>query len=184
MTVKLFTVFVLTTALVAPVNCLAVSRAADAQEPAALQSRIEFLPVPDLPLSMGVPTIKENERGYTVTCSAANYSTEQILGATFLLLIADPDNRIRGSVSWTQRIKVAAGATQDLSFRIPINLHIRVRDRAILALEQVYGHDSIWQTLKVRESAEAYAKGDSSAVATVQRNVNKFDPRQPVRVIY
>jgi hypothetical protein len=167
------------TVVIALAVCVTGMRVASAQE-AAKQSgtRIEVLPVADLPLVISMPALERTADGYSLRCSAANYASEQVLGATFLMLVLDSENRIKGRASWTQRITMAAATTKDLSFQVPAKLRIRSGDHLMLAVEQVYGHDSIWQVANVRESVESYAKGDPSVIAKVRRVANQFDPRQ------
>lgn len=152
------------------------------------QVRVDLLPVPELPLSISMPVLDRSDKGYSLKCSATNSASEQVLGVTFLLLVLDPENKTKGGMSWTQRMKMASFTSQDLSFRVPLKLQINSRDRVVLAVEQVFGHDSIWQVLKAREAAEAYAGGDGTVLAKVQRTANEYDGRvpasSPMRVFY
>lgn len=157
---------------VTPLNVTAAS----AQEVSSRQGpRIELLPISDLPLVISLPALDKTADGYLLRFSASNYASEQVLGATFLMLVLDSENRVRGEVHWTQRIAMAAGVTKDLSMRMPARLRTRSGDHLILALEQVYGRDSIWQVANARQSAEAYADGDPSVLAKVRRVSSQFD---------
>jgi len=156
--------------------------------PEQLQVRVDLLQVTDLPLSLSMAVLDKTEKGYVLKCAATNSASEQVLGVTFLVLVLNPDNKVRGGVSWTQRIKMASFDSQDLTVRVPLKFQVDSRDRVVLAVEQVFGHDSIWQVLKAREAAEAYAGGNPAVLAKVQRSANEYDGRVPglgsTRVIY
>lgn len=167
----------------APGACLASQGASESQP-----VRVDLLQVTDLPLSISMPVLEKSEKGPVLKCSATNNTSEQMFGVTLLILVLNADSKVRAEVSWTQRIKMASYDTQDLSFRVPLKLQVDARDHIVLAIEQVFGHDSIWRVPKAQESAEAYAQGDPSVLAKVQRTANEYDPRMPlslpIRVIY
>jgi hypothetical protein len=146
---------------------------------------VDYLEVPDLPLSISIPMLVKTEKGYLIRCSAANNSVEPMLGITFLILVLDSENKMRSSGSWSAGIQVPGYVTRDLSIRVPLKLAIKNSYRIVLAPEQLIGRESIWQVMKARELAEAYARGDQYVVPKVRRVANQFDPPSAaLRMIY
>lgn len=145
---------------------------------------VDYLQVNELPLVITVPTVEKTEKGYLLRCSAANSSSEQLLGVTFLILVLDSENKVRGRDSWSSGVRVPAYATTRLSIEVPLTLSIKSRYRVVLAPEQLIGSDSIWQVMKARELTEAYARGDEYVMPKVSRVANKIDPPPEARTIY
>jgi len=56
---------------------------------------VEYLQVPDLPVSISLTTLEKTEKGYVLKCAADNSSGDQILGVTFLLLVVDYESKVR-----------------------------------------------------------------------------------------
>ncbi|MEO8436052.1 MAG: hypothetical protein ABI596_14220 [Pyrinomonadaceae bacterium] len=145
---------------------------------------VDYLQVPELPLSISMPAVEKTEKGYLLRCSAANSSSEQLLGVTFLILVLDPENKVRGRGSWSSGVRVPAYATTRLSIKLPLTLSIKSRYRVVLAPEQLIGSESIWQVMKARELTEAYARGDEYVMPKVRRVANQVDPPTVEQVIY
>lgn len=160
--------------------------AAPPQQTSAERPRpVDYLQVPELPLTITIPTIEKTEKGYVFKCSAANSSSEQMLGVTFLILVLDSENKVRGAGSWSAGIHLASYATETLSIKVPIKLSIKSGYRVVLAPEQLIGSESIWQVMKARELTEAYARGDEYVMPKVRRVANQFDPpSMALRMIY
>lgn len=161
-------------------------RAALPQQPSAERPMpVDYLQVPELPLSITIPTIEKTEKGYVLRCSASNSSGEQMLGITFLILVLDSENRVRGRGSWSAAVRLASYTTKSVSLRVPIKLSIKSRYRVVLAPEQLIGSESIWQVMKARELTEAYARGDEYVMPKVRRVANQIDsPSAALRVIH
>lgn len=166
-------------------NWNAVSAALPQEVSAKGRISVDYLQVTELPVNITLPTLEKTEQGYVLNFSAANGSGDQILGITFLILVLDSENKVRSAGSWTAGIQLASYATQDLSIRVPIKLSIRNRYRVVLAPEQLFGRESIWQVLNARKSVEAYARGEDYVMPSVQRVANQFDPPSAaLRIIY
>src|SRR5687768_5990492 len=92
---------------------------------------VDYLQVTELPLSITLPTVEKTEKGYLLKCSASNASSEQLLGVTFLMLVLDSENKVRGRGSWSSGVRVPAYATTRLSIRVPLSLSIKTRYRVV-----------------------------------------------------
>ena len=145
---------------------------------------VDYLQVTELPLSITMPTVEKSEKGYLLRCSAANSAGEQLLGVTFLILVLDSENKVRGGGSWSSGVRVPGYATTRLSIKVPLSLSIKSRYRVVLAPEQLIGSESIWQVMKARELTEAYARGDEYVMPKVRRVANKVDPPPDVQTLY
>jgi hypothetical protein len=142
--------------------------------------RVEPLPIADLPLVISMPVLDQSGEVSKLDCSVANYADEAIMGSRLVLLIADHDNHVKEALSWTQKFRLPAASTSEFTFRLNTKLETNDGDHLLLAVEEVFGHDSIWQVTNVAESAMAFDKGDVSVPAKVQRIANKFDSRMPI----
>jgi len=131
-----------------------------------------------------MPGLERTDKGYVLKCSADNSSGDQILGVTFLLLVIDYENKVRGSVNWTAGVHLESYSGKEFSLKVPMKLSLKSRDRVVLATEQVYGRESIWRVMNVRESIESYARGDGYVAPRVQKIANQFDPASGVVRIY
>lgn len=145
---------------------------------------VDYLQVPELPLSIATPTIEKTEKSHLLRCSATNSSSEQMLGVTFLILVLDSENKVRGRGSWSSGMRVPGYATTRLTIKVPLTLSIESRDRVVLAPEQLIGSESIWQVMKARELTEAYARGDEYVMPEVRRVANQVDPPSVEQLIY
>ena len=145
---------------------------------------VDYLQVTELPLSITMPTVEKTEKGYLLRCSAANGSSEQLLGVTFLIVVLDSENKVRSRGSWSSGVRVPAYVTTRLSIKVPLSLSIKSRYRVVLAPEQLIGSESIWQVMKARELTDAYARGDEYVTPKVRRVENKVDPPPEIQTIY
>ncbi|MEA2204682.1 MAG: hypothetical protein QOE77_1458 [Blastocatellia bacterium] len=158
---------------------------AQPQAAAARPIPVEYLQVPDLPVSISLATLEKTEKGYVLKCAADNSSGDQILGITFLLLVVDYENKVRASVSWPAGMHLDSYSGKEFSLKVPTKLSIKSRDRVVLAPEQVFGRESIWRLMNAREFIEAFAFRDEYLTPKVRKVVNQFDPPSAaVRVIY
>jgi hypothetical protein len=160
-------------------------QAQPAQAAASRSISVEYLQVPDLPVSISLATLEKTEKGYVLKCAADNSSSDQILGITFLLLVVDYESKVRASVSWPAGMHLDSYSGKEFSLRVPLRLSIKSRDRVVLAPEQVFGRESIWRIMNARELIEAFAFRDEYLTPKVRKVVNQFDPPSAaVRVIY
>lgn len=137
---------------------------------------VDMMPVPDLPVSISQATLQKTEQGYVLKCSAANSSSDQILGATFFTLVLDSENKVLSAATWTARLQLASYATQEISLKSPLKMPGKGRYRVVITLEQLVGRESIWQVMNARESMENYARGEDYKMPQVRKVSNQFDP--------
>jgi hypothetical protein len=145
---------------------------------------VGYLHAADLPVNISLPTLEKTDKGYVLKCSADNSSSDQILGVIFLLLVIDDENKMRTSANWTAGVRLESYSGKELSLQVPFKLSVRSQDRIILATEQVYGRESIWRIMNLRESIEAYSRGYNYVPPKVQKIANQFDPPSAVMRIY
>jgi len=137
---------------------------------------VEYLPVSELPLTISLSELIKTDKGYSLKGSAANNSSDQILGVTFLLLVIDSENKVRASANWTAELQLDSYSGKEFSLKAPVKAAIRSRDRVILAADHVFGRESIWRVMNARESIEGYARAHEYETPKVRRIANQFDP--------
>lgn len=161
-----------------------IANAASQQVPGPRPIPVDYLQVADLPVSISLTSLTKTDKGYVLKCSADNISSDQILGVAFLLLVIDYENKVRASVNWTAGVQLESYSGRELSLKVPLKLAIRSRDRIVLAPEQLYGRESIWRIMNVRELIEAYARGDEYVTPRVRKIANQFDPPSAAVRVY
>lgn len=155
------------------------------------KSELAYLPVDvmqvlELPVSITNPVLSRTEKGYLLKCEISNSSNDRILGLTYLFLVLDPANKARMIASGTAAFRLAGYSTKELAFQTSKKLKLGLGDRAVLAVEQLIGRESIWVVLNSRQSLETYGRGDSYLIPEVKRMLNQVDsnPRLRLPTIY
>ena len=134
--------------LLAAVVCPRSREAAASQDLSGSQGlTIDFLQVPDLPVSITSPLLTQTEKGYVLKGYVSNGSDDRIVGLRYLVLVFDLHNKVRLSAGHSEFIKLPAYATREFAFQIPIKQKIRSDDRITLVIEHATTRDSSWDLL-------------------------------------
>ncbi|MFN2530725.1 MAG: hypothetical protein ABR555_05470 [Pyrinomonadaceae bacterium] len=145
---------------------------------------IEPFQVLELPLTVHEASLVRTDGAYHLTCVISNNSEFRILGITYALVAVDSTNVVRAIANPREALRLGPYATKTVTFSTPLRRKIKDEYRLVLMVEQVLTREYIWEVMKAKQSLNAYAGGDYSAVPRVLRLANEVDvPPRPV-VIY
>jgi len=144
---------------------------------------VVFFDVSELPARIDEPRLHENDKQFSLDCAVANRSGEQLLGIRLLLMVIDPNGKLRSRITWTERAEVAMYSIKTFAFHPEITAPLRSTDKIFLGIDEVIGRETIWRAAGAEKALRAYARGHHDVVPNVRTFANKYDPRPGVRMI-
>jgi len=138
---------------------------------------ITFFDVPDLPARIDEPKLDFENRAPVVSCAVANRSSEQLLGLRMLLLTIDRSGKAQKLISWTEPAELAANSIKTFVFHPAIKETPDPTYRFYLAIDEVFGPETIWRAMNAEKSLRAFSQEQQNMIPTVRTEANKFDRR-------
>jgi len=151
------------------------------QQPQEGLTSVIFFDVLDLPARIDEPKLRQVGDNYFVNCAMANRSSEQLLGLRLIIMIVEREGKLRKRVTWSEETPLAASSIRTIEFRPPIKDKIKGTDNLFLAIDEVIGHETIWDVVGADKALRAYSRGQHDVVPKVRTVANKYDrDRGPV----
>ncbi len=173
--------------------CLAIWLAASFSLPAIAAQRAEppedpaiaavFLDVSDLPARIDGPKLRQSDKDFVLNCAVANRSGEQLLGIRLILLVIDPEGKLRSRITWIERAELAMYSIRTFVFHPSITVEMRKSDQLFLVIDEAIGRETIWRATDAEKALRAYSRGQHDVMPAVRTFANKFDPR-PGMVVF
>jgi len=143
---------------------------------------VAFFDIPDLPARVDEPKLRKSDEGSVLDCALANRSSEQLLGLRLILLVVEHSGKLRSRITWTEESELPSYSIKAFAFHPIMKGELHSTDQFYLGIEEVIGHETIWQTVGAEKALRAYSRGQHDVTPEVRAVANKFD-RFPVLTV-
>jgi len=143
---------------------------------------LEVFQVADLPLHVHEATLEKVDKNYRLKCWLSNNAEVKIIGLRYSVVAIDSKNEIHIVINRSEGLSLAAYDSRAITFRTPLAFKPRDGFRLMMMLEQVVSSGSIWEVVKAKDAAAAYAIGDYSTTPQVLHVPNQVDAPLPTRL--
>jgi hypothetical protein len=149
--------------------------------PQAKSIGVTFFDVSDLPARIDEPKLERVGQNYVLHCTIANRDSEQLLGIRLIVLVIDRSGKLRSRITWAEATEMTAYSIKSFAFHPTFKDDIRSTDRFFLGVDEVIGHETIWQAVGAEKALRAYSRGEHDVTPKVRTVENKFD--RPIDVL-